>query len=219
MVWIDVQRNLWQRVSVAALGLHAVFSFKQIKGERKRQGKYQANGYRFGYCYCADNLTRFSVVQHTINSKYTLLTVGRKQKSCSGKVEMMQLFSLFTSSPWALKHFLRTLDDTSQATFLLLEVKKQNRSITNFVTGVFAFFFILFFFQQACVHTKNLTSNIDRFRGATDSILSVHQKSIIWNSNYATRKLSLQYECKYCFSSYQGDFFFFLISTMDFIYG
>lgn len=157
MVWIDVQRNLWQRVSVAALGLHAVFSFKQIKGERKRQGKYQANGYRFGYCYCADNLTRFSVVQHTINSKYTLLTVGRKQKSCSGKVEMMQLFSLFTSGPWALKHFLRTLDDTSQATFLLLEVKKQNKTITNFVTGVFAFFFLLFFFSSRLVFIPKIS--------------------------------------------------------------
>lgn len=94
---------------VATLGLHAVFSFKQIKGERKRQGKYRANGYRFGYCYCADNVTRFSVVQRTINSKYTLLTVDRKQKSRSGKVETMQLFSLFTSIPWALKSFLRTL--------------------------------------------------------------------------------------------------------------
>lgn len=72
-----------------------------------------------------------------------------------------------------IEKFLRTLDDTSQATFLLSEVKKRNKIMNNLVTGVFAFF------QQTCVHTKNLASNTYRFLNATASILSVHQKSII----------------------------------------
>lgn len=53
----------------------------------------------------SDNLTRLSIVQHTLNSKYTLLTLDRKQKSRSEKVETTQSFLLFTSSPWALRNF------------------------------------------------------------------------------------------------------------------
>lgn len=69
------------------------------RGSTKRMGTGLAN------CYSADNLSRLSIVQHALNSKYTLLTLGRKQKSRSEKVETMQSFSLFTSSPWALKNF------------------------------------------------------------------------------------------------------------------
>lgn len=55
--------------------------------------------------YYPDNLTRLSIVHRTLNSKYTLLTLGRKQKSCSEKLATMQSFLLFTSSPWALRNF------------------------------------------------------------------------------------------------------------------
>lgn len=95
--------------------------------------------------YYPENLTRLSIVQHTLNSKYTLLASDGKKKSHSKMVETMQTFYfLFTSSPWALRDFLGTLDDTSLATFMLFEVKKQNKIIILLLV-------CLLIFQQTCI--------------------------------------------------------------------
>lgn len=77
----------------------------RLKEKGNARGSTKQMGTGLANCYYADNLSRLSIVQHALNSKYTLLTLGRKQKSRSKKVETMQSFSLFTSSPWALKNF------------------------------------------------------------------------------------------------------------------
>lgn len=75
----------------------------------KEKGNARASPERMGTGlttrYYPDNVTKLSIVQHTLNSKYTLLTLDRKHKSRSRKVETMQSFLLFTSSSWALRNF------------------------------------------------------------------------------------------------------------------
>lgn len=76
----------------------------RLKEKGNGQGKYWGMGTGLATRYYPENLTRLSIVQHTLNSKYTLLASDGKQKSHSKMVETMQtFFFLFTSSPWALR--------------------------------------------------------------------------------------------------------------------
>lgn len=88
---------------------HLVCMQHSLLSRLKEKGKARASTERMGAGlakrYYPNNLTRLSIVQHTLNSKYTLLTLDRTQKSRSEKVETMQSFLLFTSSPWALRNF------------------------------------------------------------------------------------------------------------------
>lgn len=77
----------------------------RLKEKENARANTEQMGTGLAMRYYPDNLTRLFVVQHTLNSKYTLLTLDRKQKSRSEKVETMQSFLLFTSSPWALRNF------------------------------------------------------------------------------------------------------------------
>lgn len=82
---------------------YSLLSRLKEKGNARASTKRMRTG--LGKSYYPDNLTRLSIVQYTLNSKYTLLTLDRKHKCRSKKIETMQLSLLFTSSPWALRIF------------------------------------------------------------------------------------------------------------------
>lgn len=85
---------------------------------------------------------------------------------------------------------------------MLFEVTKQNKIIILLLVC------LLFFPADLHSNQKSHINHVQVSKCYSRHFVSAPEKASFETLNYAIQKLSIQYECKYCFSSYKGDFFF-----------